>query len=42
MKSAFEKLGGIYNQVGDYLLPDFEVPESPVVGFWGLQRRKHL
>ena len=42
MKSTFEKLGGTYKQVGDYLLPDLEVPESPEVGFWGMQRRKYL
>ena len=42
MQSTFEKLGGTYKQVGDYLLPDVEVPESPEVGFWGMQRRKYL
>ena len=42
MKSTFEELGGTYKQVGDYLLPDVEVPESPQVGFWGMQRRKYL
>ena len=42
MKSTFEELGGTYRQVGDYLLPDVEVPESPEVGFWGKQRRKYL
>ncbi len=41
-KSTFEELGGIYKQVGDYLLPDVEVPEIPEVGFWGMQRRKYL
>ena len=42
MKSTFEKLGGTYKQVGDYLLPDVEVPENLGVGFWGMQRRKYL
>ena len=42
MKSIFEELGGTYKQVGDYLLPDVEVPENPEVGFWGKQRRKYL
>ena len=42
MKSTFEELSGTYRQVGDYLLPDVEVPESPAVGFWGKQRRKYL
>ena len=31
MKSIFEELGGIYKQVGDYLLPDVEVPENPEI-----------
>ena len=42
MKSTFEKLGGTYKQVGDYLLPDVEVPDNLGVGFWGIQRRKYL
>lgn len=42
MQSTFEKLGGTCKQVGDYLLPDVAVPESPQVGFWGMQRRKYL
>ena len=42
MKSTFEKLGGTYKQVGDYLLPDVEVPESPNVGIWGQRRHKYL
>ena len=33
MKSTFEELSGTYGQVGDYLLPDVEVPERPEVGF---------
>ena len=31
MKSSFEELGGTYKQVGDYLLPDIEVPEKPSI-----------
>ena len=42
MKSTFEELGGTYKQVGDYLLPDVEVPENLGVRFWGMQRRKYL
>ena len=42
MKSTFEKLGGTYKQVGDYLLPDVEAPESPHVGIWGKRRHKYL
>ena len=42
MKSTYETMGGNYQQNGDYLLPDFEVPESPKVGVWGERRRKYL
>ena len=42
MQPTFEKLGGTYKQVGDYLLPDVEIPEKPEFGFWGMQRRKYL
>ena len=30
MKSLYEELGGTYRQVGDYLIPDIELPEVPV------------
>ena len=42
MQSTFEKLGGTYKQVGDYLLPGIEVLENPEVSFWGMQWRKYL
>ena len=42
MKTTFEELGGTYKQVGDYLIPNVEVPENPEVGFLGLQRRQYL
>ena len=42
MESTFEKLGGTYRQVGDYLLPDVETPESPNVGIWGQRRHRYL
>lgn len=42
MQTTFEKLGGTYRQVGDYLLPDIEVPERPQIGIWGERRRKYL
>ena len=42
MKSTYETMGGNYQQNGDYLLPSFEVPESPQVGVWGERRRKYL
>ena len=42
MKSTYETLGGKYQQNGNYLLPNFEVPESPKVGVWGERHRKYL
>ena len=42
MKSTYEIMGGNYQQDGDYLLPNFEVPECPKVGVWGERRRKYL
>ena len=42
MKTMFEAMGGTYRQEGDYLLPDVEVPESPIVGIWGQRRHKYL
>ena len=42
MQTIFEKLGGTYRQEGDYLLPNFEVPESPQVGIWGQRRLQYL
>ena len=35
MKSLFEQIGGTYTQVGDYLLPDVELPEEKPIGVWG-------
>ena len=42
MKSTYETMGGNYQQNGDYLLPNLEVPECPEVGVWGERRRKYL
>ena len=42
MKSTYETMGGKYQQNGDYLLPNLEVPESPKIGVWGERRRKYL
>ena len=42
MQTIFEKMGGTYRQEGDYLLPNFEVPQNPNIGFWGERRRKYL
>lgn len=27
-KTIFEEMGGTYTQIGDYLLPDLELPEE--------------
>ena len=42
MKSTYETMGGNYQPNGNYLMPDFEVPECPKVGVWGEHRRKYL
>lgn len=42
MKSTFEEIGGTYREWGDYLLPNVEVPEGPVIGIWGQRRHKYL
>ena len=42
MQTDFEAKGGAYRQVGNYLLTNLEVPESPQVGIWGERRRKYL
>ena len=42
MKSTYEIMGGKYQQNGDYLLPNIEVPESPQIGIWGQRRLLHL
>ncbi len=42
--SLFEQMGGTYRQVGDYLIPDLELPEeeSIAIGVWGKRRRRYL
>ena len=42
MKSLFERMGGTYKQVGDYLLPDVELPEEKPIGVWGQRHYKYL
>ena len=42
MKSTYETMDSNYQQNGDYLLPNFEVPECPKVSVWGEHRRKYL
>ena len=42
MQTAFEKLGGTYQQVRDYRIPNIEVPDSPQIGIWGQRRLQYL
>ena len=42
MQTTFERLGITYRQVGDYRLPDIEVPDSPQIGIWGQRRLQYL
>ena len=43
-KTIFEEMGGTYTQVGDYLLPDLELPEEEQqpIGVWGHRHRRYL
>ena len=41
-KSLFDQMGGTYKQVGDYLLPDVELPEEKPIGVWGTRHYHHL
>ena len=43
--TLFEKLGGTYTQVGDYLLPDLSLPvenEAGNIGVWALRHKRYL
>ena len=42
--TIFEKMGGTYTQVGDYLLPDLKLPEEEQqpIGVWGQRHRCYL
>ena len=43
MKSLFEELGGTYRQVGDYFIPDIELPERNYeIGKYGRMRHRYL
>ena len=42
LQTTFERLGITYRQVGDYRLPDIEVPDSPQIGIWGQRRLQYL
>ena len=41
-KSTFGQMGGTYRQEGDYLLPNFTVPESVPISIWGQRRKRYL
>lgn len=43
-KTIFEEMGGTYTQVGDYHLPDLELPEEEQqsIGVWGQRHRRYL
>ena len=43
-KTIFEEMGGTYTQIGDYLLPDLELPEEEQqpIGVWGQRHRRYL
>ncbi|MCI8631600.1 MAG: TnpV protein, partial [Firmicutes bacterium] len=43
-KTIFEEMGGTYTQVGDYLLPNLELPEEELqpIGVWGQRHRCYL
>ena len=43
-KTIFEKMGGTYTQVGDYLLPDLKLPEEDQqpIGVWGQRHWRYL
>ena len=43
-KTIFEEMGGTYTQVGDYLLPNLELPEEEQqpIGVWGQRHWRYL
>ena len=43
--TIFEKQGGTYTQVGDYMLPDLLPAEEEMeanIGFWGMRHKRYL
>ena len=43
--TILEQTGGTYTQIGDYLLPDLELPEEEKqanIGVWGMRRKRFL
>lgn len=43
-KSLFEKMGGTYTKVGNYLLPNLVLPEkeNKPIGMWGHRYLQHI
>lgn len=44
-KTIFEKAGGTYTQVGDYMLPDLlpaEEEKEANIGVWGIRHKRYL
>lgn len=43
-KSLYEQTGGTYEQNGDYILPNLELPQKKAepIGVWGQRRRRYL
>lgn len=43
-KTIFEEMGGTYREVGDYVLPNLEIPseEERPIGVWGQRRLRYL
>lgn len=43
-KSLFEQMGGIYTQVGDYLVPNLILPkqQDQPIGVWGQRHARYL
>ena len=44
MKSAFEAMGGIYRQCGDFFIPEIALPDTPrnPIGKYGRMRHRYL
>ena len=42
MKTIFEEMGGSYNEVNGYLIPNLVIQESEPIGKYGCMRRQYL
>lgn len=42
--TEFKKMGGTYEQIGDYLIPNLTLPqqETQPIGVWGQRHRRYL